>query len=105
MPLSKDLKVKVKIDLLVRALTICANSQRKAVKHVDALLSIGVPDWRLASSWPLPTTHQTRSHFKGRGLTSAEIRLYIFYPRFSFLCDCLSRHQYPRNLRTHGLPR
>ena len=99
-PLSKHLKVEVKIDLLVRALTICANSQRKAVNHVDALLSIGVPDWRLVK---LPGLYlrliKREALLKADGLTSAEIKaLHTLYPRFSFLCDCLSRHNIPETL-------
>jgi len=99
-PLSKHLKAEVQIDLLVRALSICANLQRKSVKHVDALLSIGVPDWRLIK---LPGLYlqliKQEAILKADGLTSAEIKaLHILYPRFSFLCDCLSKHNIPETL-------
>lgn len=99
-PLSKFLKMEIKMDLLVRSLTICANSQRKAVKHLDTLLSIGVPDWRLVK---LPGLYlrllQREALLKSDGLSSAEIKaLYTLYPRFSFLCDCLSRLNIPETL-------
>lgn len=99
-PLSKYLKDELQIEILVRALTICANSQYKAVNHVDTLLSIGVPDWRLAK---LPELYlhliSEEAILRADGLTSAEIKaLNILHPTFSALCDHLSRHKIPETL-------
>ncbi|MGV8949251.1 MAG: phosphotransferase [Candidatus Paracaedibacter sp.] len=100
MPLSKHLKEEVDIDLLVRALATCASSQRKAIDHVDALIAIGVPDWRLTK---LPELYlqliKQEDLLKADGLTSAGIKaLHSLHPKFLFLCDSLSKYNIPETL-------
>jgi hypothetical protein len=99
-PLSKFLKEDVQIEILENALSICANIQRKTEKQVDALLSIGVPDWRLSK---LPGLYllliQQEDILKADGVTPAEIKtLHKLYPRFLFLCDCLSKFNIPETI-------
>jgi hypothetical protein len=98
--LSKKLKADFQMDLLARALTLCANRQQKALSHIDTLLSLGVPDWRLAK---LPDLYLTilnqEAILQAEGLMAAEIKaLHTLYQRFSALCDRLSRYKIPETL-------
>ncbi|MCE3230936.1 MAG: hypothetical protein K0R52_864 [Alphaproteobacteria bacterium] len=98
--LSKKLKTDFQMDLLARALTLCANRQQKALSHIDTLLSLGVPDWRLAK---LPDLYLTllnqEAILQAEGLMAAEIKaLHTLYQRFSALCDRLSRYKIPETL-------
>jgi thiamine kinase-like enzyme len=98
--LSRHLKSEFRMDLLIKALTMCAHSQRKAITHVDTLLSIGVPDWRLAK---LPDLYlhliNQQAILQEEGLTSAEIKeLHTLHPKFSGLCDRLSHYKIPETL-------
>jgi len=98
--LSKHLKTNFQMDLLVKAVTMCAKSQYKAVSHVDALLSIGVPDWRLAK---LPNLYRQllnqEAILQNDGLTAAEIKaLHTLHPTVLRLCDRLSWYKIPETL-------
>jgi aminoglycoside phosphotransferase (APT) family kinase protein len=98
--LSKHLKTNLQMDLLAKAVTICANSQRKAVNHVDGLLSIGVPDWRLSK---LPELYRHllnhEAVLQADGLTAAEIKaLHTLHPTVARLCDRLSQCKIPETL-------
>lgn len=99
-PLSQYLKEDVNIDILAKALAMCANSQRKAVDHVDALIALGVPDWRLAN---LPDLYRQLLKeeiiLKADGVTGDEIKaLHNLYPRLVFLCEGLSKHNIQETL-------
>ncbi len=98
--LSKHLKTKFQMDLLVKAVTMGAKSQYKAVNHVDDLLSIGVLDWRLAK---LPNLYlhllNQEAILQNDGLTAAEIKvLHTLHPTVSKLCDRLSQYKIPETL-------
>lgn len=100
MQLSKHLKTKFQMDLLAKAVTMCSNSQYKAVNHVDVLLSIGVLDWRLAK---LPNLYlhllNQEAILQDDGLTAAEIkRLHTLHPTVLMLCERLSQYKIPETL-------
>jgi aminoglycoside phosphotransferase (APT) family kinase protein len=98
--LSTYLKTNFQIDLLAKAVTMCAKSQYKAVNHVDVLLSIGVLDWRLVK---LPNLYlqllNQEAILRDDGLTAAEIKvLRTLHPTISTLCDRLSQYKIPETL-------
>lgn len=98
--LSKHLKTNFQMDLLAKAITMCANTQYKAVNYVDDLLSIGVLDWRLAK---LPEAYlhllNQEAILQDDGLTAAEIKvLHSLYPKVSTLCERLSQYKVPETL-------
>lgn len=98
--LSTYLKTNFQMDLLVKAVTMCATSQYKAVNQVDVLLSIGVPDWRLSK---LPEAYlqllNQEAILQDDGLTAAEIKLLrTLHPTVSTLCDRLSQYKIPETL-------
>lgn len=100
MQLSKHLKSEFQIELLIKALTMGANSQYKAVNHVDVLLSIDVPDWRLAK---LPDLYlhllNQESILQEDGLTPTDIEaLRTLHPTFLELCHRLSQYKIPETL-------
>lgn len=47
-PLRPMLKEQYDASLMQRALQLCAKLQQDCVPHADALLALGLPDWRLA---------------------------------------------------------
>lgn len=87
-------------DLFCKALKIYARIQLKSAKHVDALLSIGVPDWRMAK---LPELyHQLMNQediLQADGLTADEIKaLQRLQGKVSDLCSLLSDHKIPETI-------
>lgn len=102
-PLRNLLKKKYPINLIGKALDSYATFQYEAVRHVDDLLSLGVPDWRLAK---LPHLYQDliskRELLEIEGLELSEIdKLQNLHSNFTDLCNLLSNYKIPETIE-HG---
>jgi hypothetical protein len=102
-PLRQQLKTNYQSDLFCDALKLYASLQKKTIPHVDELLNLGLPDWRLNQ---LPTLYlhllQQKKILFSDGVTSSEIEtLQVLSPKFTELCNCLSQYKIPETIE-HG---
>jgi len=94
------LKTEYKMQLACKALDIYVVIQQGAVKHIDDLLALGVPDWRLAK---LPYLYQAllskREFLEIDGLKQSEIdKLQNLHSKFVDLCELLSCYNIPETI-------
>ncbi len=99
-PLRNHQKDGLQLDLFCKALKIYAHIQIKAVKQVEALLLIGIPDWRVVK---LPDLYQQLINqedvLQTDGLTLPEIKvLKGLQDKVSDLCELLSGYKIPETI-------
>ena len=102
-PLRDLLKTHYDTDLATHALITYAHIQRASIKHVDALNTLGVRDWRVAklSQLYLELIKQTEL-LTAEGLSNTEIEnLHNFYPKIYSMCAELSSYGIPETI-DHG---
>ncbi|MCX7114432.1 MAG: GNAT family N-acetyltransferase [Gammaproteobacteria bacterium] len=102
-PLRAQLQNKFDIQLIKPILTHYAELQIKSIQHINAMLALAIPDWRLCA---LPHHYeamlQEKTILEQDGLTSDEIeQLISFKPYLEDLCQQLSDLQIPATLE-HG---
>jgi aminoglycoside phosphotransferase (APT) family kinase protein len=100
LPLRSYQKNSFQAGLFSKALKAYANIQLKAISHVEAFLSIGVPDWRMAR---LPKLyHQLISEddfLQSDGLMPVEIKILgTLQGKVSDLCALLSDYKIPETI-------
>lgn len=101
--LRNELKKYYQTELVCEILKNYATLQFQTIKHVDALLALGIPDWRLAR---LPQLYlqliAQKDVLISDGLTAAEVNsLEQLYPTFCELCTQLSEFKIPETIE-HG---
>ncbi|MBN9288213.1 MAG: hypothetical protein BGO43_09795 [Gammaproteobacteria bacterium 39-13] len=97
------LKADYQTDLVSKTLKMYAKIQLDVIKHADELLTLGVPDWRLAK---LPELYleliSQRDLLRCDGLIDTEITtLQHLYPKFCELCTQLAAYKIPETIE-HG---
>lgn len=94
------LKKDYRRDIVVQGLIACADIQQQMIQSVDALLALGLPDWRLRC---LPQLYNSLlSHetwLLNDGLSISELNnLSKLQPQFSDLCEQLASYQIPETI-------
>lgn len=91
------------VDLAIKGLTVYATIQQGAANHTDALLDLGVSDWRLATMPSLYLALLNKDSFlKSDGLMQTEIdQLKSFHHRVAALCHQLAQYSIPETIE-HG---
>ena len=102
-PLRDILQKEYQVNFVSRAIEAYASIQIGMISHVDQLLSLGVPDWRLSA---LPSLYlqllSEEETLKDDGLTYIEItNLRALQPKLVELCRQLSEFQIPETIE-HG---
>ncbi|MDP3560390.1 MAG: phosphotransferase [Legionellaceae bacterium] len=102
-PLRDCLCVNYQVELANKGLAAYVGIQQGVTNHVDALLELGVPDWRLAV---LPSLYlkllDEEAFLISDGLTRLEIdRLKKLHTRVSELCYQLNQYDIPETIE-HG---
>jgi len=101
--LRQTLKAEFNADLLCQAITQYASLQRSTEDHVEALLKLGVPDWRLDKLPMLYDQILSQTDFlKADGVTDQELQtLRDLSPQFSAQCELLASYGIPETI---GIP-
>jgi ribosomal protein S18 acetylase RimI-like enzyme len=99
-PLRPILKSGFNQELLIRAMTLCADIQIACVPHVERLIDLGVNDWRLDK---IPNLYKDflnkKELLKADGLTESEIELLCsLAPTMSHLCETLKAYGIPETI-------
>ena len=96
-PLQTILRANYQVDLAIKGLTAYATIQKDAANHIDALLALGVPDWRLAALPSLYMAFLDKDDFlKSYGLTQTEIdELKHSHHKVIELCHQLAQYHIP----------
>ncbi len=102
-PLRDILQKKYQVNFINSAIEAYSSIQIGMISHVDQLLSLGVPDWRLSA---LPSLYlqllSEEATLKDDGLTHIEItKLRTLKPKIAELCRQLSEFQIPETIE-HG---
>ncbi|QLZ70753.1 aminoglycoside phosphotransferase family protein [Legionella sp. PC1000] len=99
-PLREIFSINYQVDLAKEALKSYVQIQTGLISQIDALLTLGVPDWRLANLPDLYLKLLHESEFLSHdGLTVSELQhLISLHPKVTALCQSLAQYSIPETI-------